>query len=170
MIAVADSGSTKTSWYFVNEQGQGFEYKTVGFNPYYQNSEDILNNLREGLIPNLEFSEPVKEIYFYGAGCELPSKRAEVENPLKKAFPDAKVVVGHDMLGAAKALLGSQAGIACISGTGSNSCYYDGTDVTENVRSLGLYMGDEGSGGYIGRSLIIAYLREELPTEIRTNI
>lgn len=166
MIAIADSGTTKTSWLFVSGDKK-YQYKTVGFNPYYQTEEDMLSNLKHGLIPNLEFTEKVEKIYFYGAGCELAEKCEEVARPLREAFPTAEVNVWHDLLAAARALFGDEAGLACISGTGSNTCLYDGKGITKNVHSLGLFLGDEGSGGYKGKLLIRAYIRESMPAHLR---
>lgn len=170
MIAIADSGTTKTSWFFVDDNNNKYTYKTIGFNPYYQTSDNIYSNLKDGLIPNLDFKEKVDKIYFYGAGCELQEKRQEVLKGIKQAFPDTDVYVDHDLLAAAKALFGDKEGIACISGTGSNSCEYDGQKILRNVHSLGLYLGDEGSGGHKGKLLIIDYIRLDMPTHIREKL
>lgn len=168
MIAIADSGTTKTSWLFVDKNGNNYTYKTVGLNPYYQSSEDIYSNLKDGLKPNLEFSEKIDRIFLYGAGCEAPEKREEVAKGIRKAFPESTVTVDHDLLAAARALFWDEAGIACIAGTGANSCYYDGKDIKKNVHSLGLFLGDEGSGGYLGKLLVSDYIREAMPERIRT--
>ncbi|MEY3417194.1 MAG: hypothetical protein RL711_848 [Bacteroidota bacterium] len=167
MIAIADSGTTKTSWLFIDSVGNTYHHKTVGFNPYYQTTENILNNLQSGLIPNLEFKDTVRKIYFYGAGCELPEKCEQVAVALRQSFPDAEVHVWHDLLAAARAVLGDEEGIACIAGTGANSCYYDGKEVISNVESLGLFLGDEGSGGYKGKLLLKDYMRNNMPAHIR---
>ncbi len=166
MIAIADSGSTKTSWIFIDKENNSFKYQTVGFNPYYQTPSGIYDKLKEELLPKLTFNEPVERIFFYGAGCEQPHKSEEVAIGIRQAFPDTNVFVSHDLLAAARALFGDKAGIACISGTGSNTCLYDGKDVTENINSLGLYLGDEGSGGYKGKLLIRDYVRKSMPKHI----
>lgn len=167
MIAIVESGTTKTSWLFVDKNNKRFEFKTIGMNPYYQNSEDIYMHLSETLIPNLNFTVKVDVIYFYGAGCELQAQRDVVNQGIKKAFPTTEIVINHDLLAAARALFGDNAGIACIAGTGSNSCMYNGKDVTWNIHSLGLYMGDEGSGGYKGKLLVADYIRKAMPENIR---
>lgn len=167
MIAIVESGTTKTSWLFVDKNKNTFEYKTLGMNPYYQTADDIYNSLTESLIPNLSFTTDVDAIYFYGAGCELQSQRDVVNNGIKRAFPNTLININHDLLAAARALFGDSSGIACIAGTGSNSCLYNGKDVVWNIHSLGLFMGDEGSGGYKGKLLVADYIRKAMPENIR---
>lgn len=169
MIAIADSGTTKTSWLFVDKaSGKKYEYKSVGFNPYYQSSENITNNILHGLIPHIPFKvDDVEGIFLYGAGCELDFRKEQVAVGLRKAFPKCKVSVYHDLLAAARALFADTHGIACISGTGSNTCYYDGEKIVKNVESLGLSLGDEGSGGYKGKLLVRDYMRKQMPAHIR---
>ncbi len=167
MIAIVESGTTKTSWYFFDKNEKTFEYKTSGMNPYYQNPDDIENNLSDSLIPNLPFTEKVETIYFYGAGCELQAQRDVIKKGLRSVFPGTDIIVNHDLLASARALFGDAPGIACIAGTGSNSCLYDGKDVIYNIHSLGLFMGDEGSGGYKGKLLIADYIRRAMPEDIK---
>ncbi|MBC7390358.1 MAG: hypothetical protein H7329_14165 [Opitutaceae bacterium] len=169
MIAIADSGTTKTTWQFVDKDGFNKRFNTIGFNPYYQDTESIYSNIMTGLIPNVDMSRPLEYIYFYGAGCEQEDKREEVAVALRKAFPKTNVWVNHDLLAAARALFGDNPGLACISGTGSNTCLYDGKDITKNVHSLGLFMGDEGSGGYKGKLFVTSYIREDLPAHLRAD-
>ncbi|TAG53051.1 MAG: hypothetical protein EAZ27_11520 [Cytophagales bacterium] len=166
MIAIVESGTTKTSWLFVDKQDNKFEYKTIGMNPYYQTADDIFNNLSESLIPNLSFGTKVDAIFFYGAGCELQAQRDVVAKGMRKIFPDTEININHDLLAAARALFGDEPGIACIAGTGSNSCLYNGKDVIWNIHSLGLFMGDEGSGGYNGKLLVADYIRKVMPKHI----
>jgi glucosamine kinase len=167
MIVIADSGTTKTTWQFVDNDGFNQRFNTIGFNPYYQDTDSIYSNIVSGLIPNMDLSRPLTHIYFYGAGCEQLDKREQIAIALRKAFPKTDVWVNHDLLAAARALFGDEPGLACISGTGSNTCMYDGNDITRNVHSLGLFLGDEGSGGYKGKLLIQAYIREYLPAHLR---
>jgi N-acetylglucosamine kinase-like BadF-type ATPase len=167
MIVIADSGTTKTTWQFVDKDGFNQRFNTIGFNPYYQDTDSVYSNIVSGLIPNMDLSRPLTHIYFYGAGCEQLDKREQIAIALRKAFPKTDVWVNHDLLAAARALFGDEPGLACISGTGSNTCMYDGNDITRNVHSLGLFLGDEGSGGYKGKLLIQAYIREYLPAHLR---
>lgn len=169
MIAIADSGTTKTTWQFVDKDGFNQRFNTIGFNPYYQDTESIYSNIMTGLIPNMQWDRPLEYIFFYGAGCELQEKRDQVASALRKAFPKTNVWVNHDLLAAARALFGDSEGLACISGTGSNTCHYSGKDILKNVHSLGLFMGDEGSGGYKGKLLVSAYIRETLPAHLRAD-
>jgi glucosamine kinase len=169
MIAIVESGTTKTSWLFVDKENKTFEFKTIGMNPYYQTADDIYNNLTDTLIPNLTFDGRLEAIYFYGAGCELQAQRDVVDSGIRRAFsePGITINISHDLLAAARALFGDTAGIACIAGTGSNSCFYNGKDVIWNIHSLGLFMGDEGSGGYKGKLLVADYIRKAMPEYIR---
>ena len=107
-------------------------------------------------------SQPVQFIYFYGAGCSSDDKRAIIEVALQSVFKNAEIVVEHDLLGAAIGVCGSQAGITAILGTGSNSCYFDGRQVVENIPALGYVLGDEGSGAYIGKEVLKGYLNKEM--------
>lgn len=166
MIIVADSGSTKTTWKIL-ENGKEKTVKTTGINPYYQSQKEIEEALEKELLPKIGPSESVKEIFFYGAGLGNEQRKKDLAIPLHFLFRNAVIEVDHDLMGAARALLGDKAGIACIAGTGSNSCLYDGKEIVQNVDSLGLYMGDEGSGGYKGKILIIDYLRDSMPENIR---
>lgn len=165
MILIADSGSTKTDWCLVDAKGERKIVQTIGINPYQMNSEAIKDVLDKELQPFI-YPELIKEIYFYGAGCSTERKCQTIDNVLQDFFPNAVIEVHHDLLGAARALCGHDAGIACILGTGSNSCYYDGNEIRENVVSLGYLFGDEGSGAHMGKQLIIDYFHDDIPSEI----
>ena len=166
MIAIADSGTTKATWLFIDNAGKTYIHKTTGFNPYFQSSENILESIKAELLPKLTFNDTIHKVVFYVAGCEQTTKKEVVASALKQAFDEAKIEVQHDLLAAARALLGTNAGIACIAGTGSNTCFYDGKNIVQNVQSLGLFMGDEGSGGYKGKLLLKAYTRLALPQHL----
>lgn len=166
MIAIVDSGSTKSSWVFVDRFLKKHEFKTVGFNPYYQNSEEIFSTISADLLPLLPVGEIVEEVHFYGAGCERASQKEVVASGLRKAFPQSEVFVQHDMLAAARSLFGNEQGIACIAGTGANTCYYDGNVIVENIYSPGLALADEGSGGFLGKLLARDYIRKALPPHL----
>lgn len=165
MILIADGGSTKTDWRLLKD---GQEYKrvqTTGFNPYLLNTEEIETILWKELQPYIN-NNGISKIYYYGAGCSTSIKNQVVEQALESVFPSAQISIDHDLLGAAHALCGDEAGIAAILGTGSNSCYYDGSHISEHIFSLGYFFGDEGSGAYMGKNLISAYLHGELPTDL----
>lgn len=165
MILIADSGSTKTSWRLIDIDGVVSQAHTIGFNPYYQNTSEIAQILRDSLLPQLEAHKP-QEIYFYGAGCSAQAKQEIVKDALSQTFPDAEIQVHHDLEAAAHALCGHSEGIACILGTGSNSCLYDGDKIIQNLPNLGFILGDEGSGGYMGKKIVQAYLNLELPKDL----
>lgn len=165
MILIADSGSTKTDWVLVDDDVQHC-FRTLGYNPYFMDSDAIFQSLNEKLLPYLDAAR-VSAVFFYGAGCSLLENNQVVELALMKCFDRADIHVGHDMLAAARALLGHQPGFAAILGTGSNTCLYDGKVVTHNIDSLGYLLGDEGSGSYIGRKIVRDYLRNALPADLQ---
>jgi glucosamine kinase len=171
MLLIADSGSTKTAWRLVDESGKIFQLQTQGFNPYLQTSEDISKIIDAELLSQfpeeLNFSEII--IHFYGAGCSSEIKNEIVRKGISAVMPSATIHVQHDLLAAARAACGYKPGIAAILGTGSNSCWYNGTEIVENVDSLGFILGDEGSGAHIGKTFIQAFLNKELPAEVHDN-
>lgn len=159
MILVADSGSTKTNWLVSNAPVM----ETIGFNPFFHTSEAIYEQLT--LNADLEkVRTQVKKVYFYGAGCSSPERNGIVQKSLKKFFTGAEIYVDHDLKAAALATYDGRKSIACIIGTGSNACLYDGTDIDNTVsRGMGYILGDEASGSYFGRRLLTAFLYKELP-------
>ncbi len=164
MILIADSGSTKTDWLLTSEDGKTENSCTTkGINPFYQNSDEILVLLQNELaIP----TDKVNQIHFYGAGCANEEKNKLVQTALNVFIPKAEANIYSDLLGAAHALCGNQQGIACILGTGSNSCLYNGKTIVHNVSPLGYIIGDEGSGAVIGKLLISDILKKQLPHPI----
>lgn len=171
MILIADSGSTKTDWRLIDDQKEIHQFKTMGFNPYFVEEEFMVDELMNKLLPEINkiISKNQLNIYFYGAGCSVEEQKNVIRGALKKCFPNAVIEVEHDLLAAARALCGKEEGIAAILGTGSNSCYYDGENIVENIISLGYVLGDEGSGAHLGKTFISAYLNKELPENIREN-
>jgi glucosamine kinase len=165
MILIADSGSTKTAWRLLNAQGEVTQALTVGINPYYQDTPEIAQALKDSLLPQLPGTAP-QQVYFYGAGCSAKDKQDLVAAALLAVFPNAQVHVHHDLEAAARALCGHKEGIACILGTGSNSCLYDGEKIIQNLPNLGFILGDEGSGGYMGKHIVQAFLNRELPADL----
>lgn len=164
MILIADSGSTKTDWRLVDGLNVT-SISTIGFNPYHISSNQIYDELnsKEELK---EISNSVSHIYFYGAGCSTTEKKEIISKALSSFFCNAKIEVEHDMLAAARATCGNEAGITAILGTGSNSCVYDGENIVENIPALGYILGDEGGGVDIGKALIKLYLNKELPENL----
>jgi glucosamine kinase len=170
MILIADSGSTKCDWVLLNGSERVAEVDTIGFNPFYYDEQSIANVLSKVEV-FASHAAAVTEVHFYGSGCSSPERNVTVENALKLVFPNAAINVGHDVLGAALAACQGEKGIACILGTGSNSCYYDGKDVSEVIPSLGYILGDEGSGAWFGKKLITDYLyKESIPIGLKQEL
>lgn len=166
MILIADSGSTKTDWLLVHGEKCRKACKTTGLNPYFVDSREVASVLEKDLVPALSGHQP-EAVFFYGAGCSSAAKQAVIGDALKSVFPGVFVDVEHDLLAAARALFGHEAGIACILGTGSNSCVYDGREVKNSLFSLGYMFGDEGSGAHLGKSYIADHLKDRVPGEVR---
>jgi len=164
MILVADSGSTKTEWKILKDGDPLESIYTSGINPYFLSNEEIYNLLQKeaGELSKIIF----RKIYFYGTGCNSESKFYTVKEALTRFFQNNEVFIGSDLLAAARSLCQDEPGIACIMGTGSNSCYYDGTEIVANVAPLGYILGDEGGGAVLGRKLISGILKKQLPAKV----
>lgn len=166
MILIADSGSTKTDWRIIDRSIVVSATQTLGFNPYYQDSDSIAAELQANLLPHCKGK--ITQVFYYGTGITNAEKAEVLRTAILKAFGEiAHIDVQSDVLGAARAACGHQAGIGCILGTGSNSCYFDGEKIAFQVPPLGFWLGDEGSGGHLGKSLLLAYLHKEMPANIR---
>lgn len=165
MILIADSGTSKTDWRVIHRDGKISQHRGVGFNPYYMTAEEMAIQMRHDFLINLE--SEIEEIFYYGAGCAAPDRKAEVRQALRTIFPKAKIHVDHDLSAAARATCGHKAGIACILGTGSNSCDYDGNSILATRPAAGYILGDEGGGCYVGRKFLIDFIHEEMPEKIR---
>jgi glucosamine kinase len=163
MILIADSGGSKIDWRLIQKDGSIGQANTPGFNPYYQPIEDLKKNVKEVLLPKINQQDDVSKIFFYGAGVSSVKNQLTIKSAFLEFFPEAHIEIGWDLLAAARALCGHEAGIACIMGTGSNSCLYDGTAIVDNVANLGWILADEGSGAHLGRQFLVDYLRNKLP-------
>ncbi len=153
---IADSGATKCEWCLL-ENGKKKTILTQGISPYFLNTEQIITLLQKELIPKLKNAK-VSNIYFYGTGLSNPNNAGIIKTAFKKLFPAAKAEINTDLLAAARALCGNKKGIACILGTGSNSCFYNGKKIVKNSPGLGYILGDEGSGAYLGKKVVQHYL------------
>jgi len=162
---IADSGATKAEWSLI-VNGKVKSIITQGISPYFLNGDQIKELLSKELLPKLK--QPViNEVFYYGTGCANPANAKLVKKALQQLFPGAAVDVNHDLLAAARALCGREKGLACILGTGSNSCYYDGKKIGKNSPGLGYVLGDEGSGAYLGRKVLQYYLYGTFDEELR---
>ena len=165
MYFIAESGSTKCDWMLVDGKNNQSFCSTMGFNPYFHSSDLIETELKK-VEKIAAIASNIKGVYFYGAGCSSEELNATVIAGLEKVFVNAKIIVDHDLLACAYATYSGKPQISCIIGTGSNSCYFDGEQVSEVVPALGYILGDEGSGSFFGKQLIANFLYHRLPKEI----
>ena len=166
VLLIADSGSTKTDWLHVSSDGSQTELHTDGINPARDARDNINNVLYHDLLTQPPQSEGLQAVYFYGAGCIEPFCQS-VKSVLEELFPECHIEVESDLLGAARAVCGHEPGIACILGTGSNSCLYDGKDIVKHTSPLGYILGDEGSGSYLGKMLLNGLFKGKLPETLK---
>lgn len=172
---IVDSGSTKTSWCFAflpdTKSADGARTVTTeGLNPAVMSAEEVEEKIAKALnhcLRSLSISAAdVDNVFFYGAGC-IAGRTVVVSESIQSILVDARIYVADDLLGAARALCGHKAGIACILGTGSNSCLYNGENIVAHTPALGYVLGDEGSGAVLGRKFLNAVLKQTLPENIR---
>ena len=167
MILLADSGSTKTDWCIAENNSIQKRISTRGTNPFFQTPDEIEREIASELVPATA-GFPIDRIFFYGAGCAFPEKNEIIRAALAAHFPTAAIEINSDMLAAARALCQRSAGIACILGTGSNSCLYDGDKIVSNISPLGFILGDEGSGAVLGKLLVGDLLKGILPERLKS--
>ncbi len=165
MKLIADSGATKSDWVLSDHSGERMSFQLPGMNPFYISSNKIIEILRHDIVPFVN-PKKISEIYFYGSGCSSPNKKIVIEEAVQKVFTSSHITVESDLLGAARALFGDKEGLACILGTGSNSCYYDGTAIAKTIPSLGYFFADEGSGAHMGKIFMKDFLLGNLPKKI----
>lgn len=164
-ILIADSGATKAEWCLVS----GKKNKTIftsGISPYFLSTEAIRELVQEK-VASEQKNVNVENVFFYGTGCANPENARSVKKALKTVFPSAHISVDTDLMAAARALCGTEKGIACILGTGSNSCYYNGKSIVKNSPGLGYVLGDEGSGAYLGKKVLQYYLYDTFDEDLR---
>jgi len=172
MLLLADSGSTKTAWRLIDQEKKIHQFQTQGLHPLFLEEAEIAHVLEKELIPSLGFpaKESITELFFYGTGCSNTERQHKMKTALETVFSRALIKVESDLTGAARGLCGSQPGLAVILGTGSNSCQYDGKSITHQRPSLGYILGDEGSGAWIGKTLLNAHFSDELPKAISDSL
>ncbi|HTH57284.1 MAG TPA: hypothetical protein VL728_14640 [Cyclobacteriaceae bacterium] len=164
MVIIADSGGSKIDWRLLKKDGTIGQANSTGFNPYYQPLDHLKKIIQDSLLPQVH--ETVSKIFYYGTGVSSEKNVQSIQALFAEHFPQATSEVGWDLLAAARALCGHEPGIACILGTGSNSCLYDGEKITDNVANLGWILADEGSGTYMGKRLVFDYFRHEMPESV----
>lgn len=164
MKLIAESGSTRTEWALVEGEHLIHRAFTEGINPYFQTRREISRSIRLGL-PEAFFKKKIEQVYFYGAGCASVEKKRTIEASLVAQFR-TPTRVESDLLAAARSLFKHEAGIACILGTGSNSCFYDGEVIIKNIRPAGYILGDEGSGAALGKVFLSDVLKRLAPQHL----
>jgi Predicted N-acetylglucosamine kinase len=165
-ILLADSGATKCEWCLAESEKRTRTVFSQGISPYFLNTAQIEAIIRNELLPGIKKTQ-IHAVYYYGTGCANPDNAKLVKKAIQQVFPDAKVHVTDDLTGAARALCGNEKGIACILGTGSSSCYYNGRKIAKNSPGLGYVLGDEGSGAYLGKKVLQYYLYNTFDEDLR---
>jgi N-acetylglucosamine kinase-like BadF-type ATPase len=168
MVAIVDSGSTKSDWVILDDFKKVFlKTETIGFNPNFINKELIVPEIEKNsnliLVKN-----SITKIFFYGSGCGIKKNCETIEEELLKVFGKAEIIVKEDLMAAAYAAYNGKPAIVCILGTGSNSCFFDGENLNIELPSLGFLIGDEGSGSAIGKQLVRRYFMKKLPADLHT--
>src|SRR5688500_9475993 len=164
-ILIADSGATKCEWCLLNGNKKNI-IVTQGLSPYFLNTNQIEAILRKDLLPALT-KHNIDTVHFYGTGCLRPENAKIVQKAIKAVFKDAVVNVSHDMTAAARALCGSEKGIACNLGTGSFCCLYNGKKIVRDTPGIGYVLGDEGSGAYLGKKVVQYYMYKTFDEDLR---
>lgn len=165
MKLIIDCGSTKADWVIIKGNYIINKFQTEGFNPNYTNKKHI-SSIIINEVGYKSYIQDITEIFFYGTGCGNTQNRNLIYELLQSVFYKADIFVTHDIMAACHALFGNNKGIACILGTGSNSCYYDGEIIIKKAVSLGYIIGDDGSGSHIGKELLRAYFYKDMPEEL----
>ena len=164
MILVADSGSTKTEWKILKDGVPHESIFSSGINPYFLSDKEIYELFLKEINDLSRYT--FRKLYYYGTGCNSDSKNNTVREALNRFFSAGEIFIGSDLLGAARSLCQNEPGIACIMGTGSNSCFYNGSEIVSNVSPLGYILGDEGGGAVIGRKLVAGILKKQVPQNV----
>jgi glucosamine kinase len=162
---IADSGATKAEWCLL-DKGKRKTVFTQGISPYFLGKEQIASLLREELLGGLG-KKSIGDIHYYGTGCSNPENVKTIRSAIKTVFPTASIEVNTDLMAAARALCGKEKAVACILGTGSNSCYYNGKNIVKNSPGLGYVLGDEGTGAYLGKKVLQYYLYHTFDEDLR---
>lgn len=165
MILIADSGSTKTDWRLIADNGEVFSFKSEGINPYFHTTATITETLSRFNISPFQHAN-IKEVFFYGAGCSSDRNRKIMELGFSPVFENAEIHILHDLLGAARAVFPDDSGIAAILGTGSNSCLFIDDEIRLSLGGQGYILGDEGSGMHLGRKVVRDFMNDLMPPEV----
>jgi glucosamine kinase len=167
MIVIVESGSTKTAWRLISDPVKPYtSFSSAGINPYYETAADMASSQAAVLAGFAGL--PIQAVYYYGTGITGDAQREVILQVFHAHFPPTCVFdIQNDLIAAARSLCGKQAGVACILGTGSNSGYWDGERISAQIPPLGFWLGDEGSGGHLGKTLLQSYLHGQMPLALR---
>lgn len=165
MILIVESGSSKTDWILADKNNVVSKCTTRGLSPYFVSSDDVADVILSEVIPVFGQNVPL-QAFFYGTGCSTIANKNIIIEGFLKVLKTTEIIVEHDLMASVRALFHNQKGIACILGTGSNTCLYDGDTIIQGINSLGYVLGDEGSGAYLGKKLISAYFNHEIPDDL----
>lgn len=166
MRIIVDSGSSKADWAFINQENQHRLYVTKGLNPLFHNRGQLRSIVSSNECSTEIDHEKISDIFFYGAGCIDDLHKEKIKDSLGDLFPNAEWTIHSDIWAAAKATCQNNPGIVAILGTGANTCYYDGEQISDRIPALGFALGDEGSGAFLGKMLLKAYYYRNLPAHI----
>lgn len=164
-ILIADSGSTKTDWFFKGEDGEVISFKSAGLNPYFYTPDELSSEINQAIPSKIDRKTKV-EVTFYGSGCSSSERQGEISEAIKNAFPNAETEVYSDLMAAARCSLGREKGMVVIIGTGSNVALFDGERITDTIQSLGYMFGDEASGAWFGKALMTDFLTGKMPKQV----
>ncbi|GAB4334592.1 MAG: ATPase [Flammeovirgaceae bacterium] len=169
MLIIADSGSTKTDWRILTSHHKQLDISTIGLNPYFVDKEEIIKILISKIRNSVNSDELAQKtsVYFYGAGCGTEASKQKMKDCLSEVFQNADIQVEDDMLGAARAIVGNDIGVVGILGTGSNVCLYQNGQIVQRTPSNGIWFGDFGSAGNLGKCIITSYLNQDLPIDLK---
>ncbi|MDE3126112.1 MAG: N-acetylglucosamine kinase [Bacteroidota bacterium] len=162
---IADSGATKCEWCVLQPHKKKV-FTTQGLSPYFLNSHEIMAIIQKEVLPHIKHNAPIDEVYFYGTGLSNTNHIKMMRGVFKTLFKSASIELNTDILAAARALCNHNKGIACILGTGSNSCYYNGKKIVKNSPGIGYILGDEGSGAYLGKKVVQYYLYQTFDQDL----
>jgi N-acetylglucosamine kinase-like BadF-type ATPase len=165
MKLIAESGGTKTNWCVVTDLEEAEIISTIGLNPNFVSEDTFKEVLSSEVLPALK-NPSIEEVWFYGAGCAGKTMEKKVKDAIGSVLKSAEIYVLSDLVGAARGLLGTEKGFICMIGTGSNSGYYDGKNISANIPPLGFILGDEGSGASLGKKLLADFLRGIMPPHL----
>ncbi|PJJ64001.1 ATPase [Chryseobacterium geocarposphaerae] len=166
MVAIVDSGSTKSDWVILDDFKNVFlKTETIGFNPNFISKELIVPEIEKNTSLT-SVKNSITRIFFYGSGCGVRQNCITIEEEVGRVFTNAEIIVKEDLTAAAYAAYNGKPTIVCILGTGSNSCYFDGENLKIKLPSLGYLVGDEGSGSAIGKQLVRRFFMQKLPDDL----